>query len=81
MINTPLLCGGVFYWRGRRTDLPPDHSSYSVAAFHEALRILLAHGREQKAADYAFHEQALRQTVEAMGCEVTSNMTSLVVFN
>ena len=30
---------------------------------------------------YVFHEQALRQTVEAMGCKVTSNMTSLVVFN
>jgi len=57
------------------------HSCYSVAAFHEALRILLNHGREQKAADYAFHEKALRLAVEAMGCEVTSNMTSLVVLN
>ena len=57
------------------------HSCYSVAAFHEALRILLAHGRTKKAADYAFHEAALRQAVEAMGCTVTSNMTSLVVFN
>ena len=55
------------------------HSCYSVAAFHEALRILLQHGREQKAADYAHHEKALRLAVEAMGCEVTSNMTSLVV--
>ena len=53
----------------------------AVAAFHEALRILLAHGRTKKAADYAFHEAALRQAVEAMGCTVTSNMTSLVVFN
>ena len=57
------------------------HSCYSVAAFHEALRILLQHGREQKAADYAYHEKALRLAVEAMGCEVTSNMTSLVVLN
>ena len=57
------------------------HSCYSVAAFHEALRILLQHGREQKAADYAHHEIALRLAVEAMGCEVTSNMTSLVVLN
>jgi len=57
------------------------HSCYSVAAFHEALRILLQHGREQKAVDYAYHEKALRNAVEAMGCEVTSNMTSLVVLN
>jgi aspartate aminotransferase-like enzyme len=57
------------------------HSAYAVAAFHEALRILLAHTQEKKAADYAFHEKALRQAVEAMGCEVTSNMTSLVVLN
>jgi len=57
------------------------HSGYAVAAFHEALRILLTHGRAQKAADYAYHEGALRQAVQAMGCEVTSNMTSLVVLN
>jgi len=57
------------------------HSCYSVAAFHEALRILIQHGRKQKAADYAYHEKALRLAVEAMGCEVTSNMTSLVVLN
>ena len=57
------------------------HSCYAVAAFHEALRILLNHGRAKKAADYAFHEKGLRQAVEAMGCEVTSNMTSLVVCN
>ena len=57
------------------------HSCYSVAAFHEALRILLQHGREQKAADYEYHEKALRLAIEAMGCEVTSNMTSLVVLN
>ncbi len=57
------------------------HSGYAVASFHEALRLLLQHGREQKAADYAFYEKGLRQAVEAMGCEVTSNMTSLVVCN
>jgi len=57
------------------------HSGYAVASFHEALRLLLQHGREQKAADYAFFEKGLRQAIEAMGCEVTSNMTSLVVCN
>ncbi len=57
------------------------HSGYAVAAFHEALRILLSHGRAQKAADYAFNEKALRTAMESMGCEITSNMTSLVVCN
>lgn len=57
------------------------HSGYAVASFHEALRLLLAHGRAQKAADYAFYEKGLRNAIEAMGCEVTSNMTSLVVCN
>jgi aspartate aminotransferase-like enzyme len=57
------------------------HSGYAVAAFHEALRITLQHGRAQRAEDYAFHEAALREAVEAMGCTVTSNMTSLVVLN
>ena len=57
------------------------HSGYAVAAFHEALRITLQHGRAQKARDYEFHEAALRQAVAAMGCEVTSNMTSLIVLN
>lgn len=57
------------------------HSGYAIAAFHEALRILLTHGRTQKAIDYAYHEKALRQAVIAMGCDVTSNMTSLVVLN
>ena len=57
------------------------HSGYAVAAFHEALRILLQHGKAQKARDYAHHERALREAVTAMGCEVTSNMTSLVVLN
>ena len=57
------------------------HSGYAVAAFHEALRINLQHGRAQKARDYAFHEAALRAAVAALGCDVTSNMTSLVVLN
>ncbi|MGZ8186484.1 MAG: hypothetical protein ACXWTL_08575, partial [Methylobacter sp.] len=57
------------------------HSGYAVAAFHEALRLLLTHTVKQKARDYAYHEKAFRQAVTAMGCEVTSNMTSLIVFN
>lgn len=57
------------------------HSCYAVAAFHEALRIILSYGRARKASDYKYHEAALRQAVEAMGCEVTSNMPSLVVLN
>ncbi len=57
------------------------HSAYAIAAFHEALRITLQHGRAQKAADYAFHEAALSTAVTALGCKVTSNMTSLVVLN
>jgi aspartate aminotransferase-like enzyme len=57
------------------------HSGYAVAAFHEALQINLQHGRAQKARDYAFHLQALRQAVTTMGCAVTSNMTNPVVLN
>ena len=57
------------------------HSCYAVASFHEALRISLEHGRAKKAADYVFHESVLSEAVTAMGCEVTSNMTSLVVLN
>ncbi len=57
------------------------HSGYAVSAFHEALRINLAEGLTQRAQDYVFHEKALREAVTAMGCEVTSNMTSLVVLN
>ena len=57
------------------------HSGYAVAAFHEALRINLQHGLAQRARDYSFHERALRDAVSAMGCSVTSNMTSLVVLN
>lgn len=57
------------------------HSAYAVSAFHEALRINLADGLSKRAQDYALHESALRAAVEAMGCKVTSNMTSLVVLN
>jgi aspartate aminotransferase-like enzyme len=57
------------------------HSAYAVAAFHEALRITLQQTVAQRAKDYAFHEAALRSAVTTMGCEVTSNMTSLVVLN
>lgn len=57
------------------------HSAYAVAAFHEALRITLQQGVANRAKDYAYHEAALRRAVEALGCEVTSNMTSLVVLN
>ena len=57
------------------------HSAYAVAAFHEALRICLQQTIAQRASDYIFHEAALRQAVEAMGCDVTSNMPSLVVLN
>ena len=57
------------------------HSAYAVSAFHEALRITLQQGIPARARDYALHEAALRAAVEAIGCEVTSNMTSLVVLN
>ncbi len=57
------------------------HSGYAVAAFHEALRITLQEGLAQRAANYIYHEAALSEAVTAMGCEVTSNMTSLVVLN
>ncbi|WP_227271975.1 aminotransferase class V-fold PLP-dependent enzyme [Roseobacter weihaiensis] len=57
------------------------HSAYAVAAFHEALRITLQQTVAQRAKDYQFHEAALRAAVTAMGCTVTSNMTSLIVLN
>lgn len=57
------------------------HSAYAVSAFHEALRICLQQTIAQRAADYTFHEAALRAAVTAMGCEVTSNMPSLIVLN
>ncbi|MFK7875536.1 MAG: aminotransferase class V-fold PLP-dependent enzyme [Paracoccaceae bacterium] len=57
------------------------HSAYAVSAFHEALRICIEQTIGQRAADYTFHEGVLRRAVQAMGCEVTSNMPSLVVLN
>lgn len=57
------------------------HSAYAVSAFHEALRICLQQTIAQRAADYTFHEAALREAVEIMGCTVTSNMPSLLVLN
>src|SRR4029078_7977843 len=45
-------------------------------------QLLQAQEREnRKASDYAYHEKALRQAVEAMGCDVISNTTSLIVLN
>ena len=41
------------------------HSGYAVASFHEALRLLLLHGRQQKSEDYAFFEKGLRAAIEA----------------
>lgn len=57
------------------------HSGYAVAAFHESLRLTLQEGLATRAAKYRRYEAALREAVTAMGCEVTSNMTSLVVLN
>lgn len=57
------------------------HSGYAVAAFHEALRLTLMESVSVRAASYRYHEKALRYALESMGCTVTSNMTSLVVFN
>jgi alanine-glyoxylate transaminase/serine-glyoxylate transaminase/serine-pyruvate transaminase len=84
-VNHPIL--DARHWGiidGKNVDTPAyhqTHSCYAVAAFHEALRIILAYGRARKASDYKYHEKALRQAVEAMGCEVTSDMPSLVVLN
>ena len=57
------------------------HSGYAVAAFHEALRLTLNEGIDVRAKAYAFHERAIRCSLEALGCTVTSNMTSLLVLN
>ncbi|MEX0319462.1 MAG: aminotransferase [Ruegeria sp.] len=57
------------------------HSGYAVAAFHESLRLTLQETLAIRAGAYRTHEAALRDAVIAMGCEVTSNMTSLVVLN
>jgi aspartate aminotransferase-like enzyme len=84
-VNHPIL--DARHWGiidGKDVDTPvyhQTHSCYAVAAFHEALRIILDYGKAAKAEAYAYHERALREAVEAMGCKVTSNMTSLVVCN
>ena len=84
-VNHPILaarhCGIIDGADVEKGGYHQTHSGYAVAAFHEALRITLQHGLAQRAKDYEFHELALRQAVTAMGCDVTSNMTSLVVLN
>nr|WP_170520298.1 aminotransferase class V-fold PLP-dependent enzyme [Ruegeria atlantica] len=57
------------------------HSGYAVAAFHESLRLTLQEGLARRTASYKTHERVLRDAVTAMGCEVTSDMPSLVVLN
>jgi len=57
------------------------HSGYAVAAFHEALRLALQETIAHRARSYALHEAVLREAVSAMGCKVSSNMTSLVVLD
>lgn len=57
------------------------HSGYAVAAFHEALRLTLMETVASRAESYAYHEGALRTALQTMQCDVTSDMTSLVVFN
>jgi len=57
------------------------HSAYAVAAFHEALRLALEEGISNRAAKYSKFEKALSGAFRAMGCDVTSDMTSLVVLN
>ncbi len=57
------------------------HSAYAVAAFHEALRLAISEGISERAARYRFHEAAMRTALSALGCKVTSNMTSLLVLN
>jgi aspartate aminotransferase-like enzyme len=83
-VNHPILDArhwGIIDGKDGTPGYHQTHSCYAVAAFHEALRIILGYGKRAKAADYAYHEKALRNAVEAMGCEVTSNMPSLVVCN
>ena len=57
------------------------HSAYAIAAFHEALRLTLMETVAARSESYRYHERALRGALTFMGCTVTSNMTSLVVFN
>ena len=52
-----------------------------MAAFHESLRITLEQTVAKRAKEYSRHEAVLREAVQAMGCHVTSNMTSLIVLN
>ena len=83
-VNHPILDArhwGIIDGKDGTPGYHQTHSCYAVAAFHEALRIILSYGRRRKASDYAYHEKALRAAVEAMGCDVTSNMPSLVVCN
>ena len=57
------------------------HSAYAVAAFHEALRLTLQEGISNRAAKYVKFEKVLSGAFRAMGCDVTSDMTSLIVLN
>ncbi|WP_299638702.1 aminotransferase [uncultured Ruegeria sp.] len=57
------------------------HSGYAVAAFHESLRLTLQEGLVKRSMSYRTHEKVLRDAVTEMGCEVTSDMPSLVVLN
>ena len=66
---------------GQQQGYHRTHSCYAVSAFHEALRIMLEYGKANKAADYEFYNTGLRNAVEAMGCDVTSNMPSLIVLD
>lgn len=57
------------------------HSGYAVAAFHESLRLTLQEGLSRRSMSYRTHEKVLRDAVTEMGCQVTSDMPSLVVLN
>ena len=57
------------------------HSGYAVAAFHESLRLTLQDGLAKRSAAYRTHEKVLRDAVTVLGCNVTSDMSSLVVLN
>ena len=57
------------------------HSAYAVAAFHEALRLTLQEGIASRAEKYVKFEKVLSGAFRAMGCDVTSDMTSLIVLN
>ncbi len=57
------------------------HSAYSVAAFHESLRLTLIEGLTKRSMSYRTHERVLRDAVIEMGCQVTSDMPSLIVLN